>query len=63
MNETVAAAGVFLLATFAPFEPTTPLLQVPGQSLTILELVLLVALMAWLLFDQRGDDTWMSVPL
>jgi O-antigen ligase/polysaccharide polymerase Wzy-like membrane protein len=47
MNETVAAAGVFLLATFAPFEPTTPLLQVPGQSLTILELVLLVALMAW----------------
>jgi hypothetical protein len=47
MNETVAAAGVFLLATFAPFEPTTPLLQMPGQSLTILELVLLVALMAW----------------
>lgn len=47
MNQTVAAAGVFLLATFAPFEATRPLLRMPGQSLTILELALLVALIAW----------------
>jgi hypothetical protein len=47
MSSVVAAAGVFLLAAFAPFEMTTPIVRLPGQSLTNLEAVLLVVLAAW----------------
>jgi hypothetical protein len=47
MTSAVAAAGVYLLVSFAPFETMTPLLRLPGQALTNVELVLLAALAAW----------------
>lgn len=47
MTSAVAAAGVFLLATLAPFEMTTPIVRLPGQSLTNLEAILLCAIAAW----------------
>ncbi len=47
MSSTVAAVGVFVLAALAPFEMTAPLVRLPGQSLSNLEAVLLVAFVAW----------------
>jgi hypothetical protein len=42
-----AFAGVAALALLAPFEPTRPLLRVPGQSLSSLEAVLLAVFVVW----------------
>jgi len=47
MSSAVAAAGVFALAVFAPFEMTTPLLRMPWQSLTNLEAVLALSIACW----------------
>jgi hypothetical protein len=47
MSSAVAAGGVLLLAMLAPFEATAPLLRLPGQSLSNLEAVLLVACGSW----------------
>src|SRR5262245_65800922 len=53
----VAWTGVCLLVLVAPFEALQPLVRLPGQSLTIVELVLLAVLGAWLaaaaLFRER----------
>jgi O-antigen ligase len=53
----VAWAGVCVLVLVAPFEALQPLVRLPGQSLTIVELVLLAVLGAWLaaavLFRER----------
>jgi hypothetical protein len=53
----VAWAGVCVLVLVAPFEALKPLVRLPGQSLTIVELVLLAVLGAWLaatvLFRER----------
>jgi O-antigen ligase/polysaccharide polymerase Wzy-like membrane protein len=53
----VAWTGVCLLVLVAPFEALQPLVRLPGQSLTIVELALLAVLAAWLaaavLFRQR----------
>jgi hypothetical protein len=47
MTSVAAAAGVFLLATLAPFEMTQPLVRLPWQAISNLEAVLLLALAAW----------------
>jgi len=47
MSNSVAAAGVFLLAAFAPFEMTTPLVRLPHQAITNLEALLALALGVW----------------
>jgi hypothetical protein len=47
MPNLVAAAGVFLLAAFAPFEVTTPIWRLPGQSITNLEALLGFAIGTW----------------
>jgi hypothetical protein len=47
MPNLVAAAGVFLLAAFAPFEVTTPIWRLPWQSITNLEALLVLALGTW----------------
>jgi len=44
----VAWLGVCLLVLAAPFEATTPLISFPGQSLSLLETLLLLAVVAWL---------------
>jgi hypothetical protein len=44
----VAWTGVCLLVLVAPFEALQPLVRLPGQSLTIVELALLAVLTAWL---------------
>ena len=44
----VAWLGVCLLMLAAPFEATTPLISFPGQSLSLLETLLLLAVVAWL---------------
>jgi len=44
----VAWLGVCLLILAAPFEATTPLISFPGQSLSVLETLLLLAVCAWL---------------
>ena len=44
----VAWTGVCLLVLVAPFEALHPLVRLPGQSLTIVELALLAVLAAWL---------------
>lgn len=44
----VAWLGVCLLILAAPFEATTPLISFPGQSLSVLETLLLLAVAAWL---------------
>ena len=44
----VAWTGVCLLVLVAPFEELQPLVRLPGQSLTIVELALLAVLAAWL---------------
>ncbi len=53
----VAWTGVCLLVLVAPFEALHPIVRLPGQSLTIVELALLAVLTAWLaaalLFRQR----------
>jgi hypothetical protein len=53
----VAWTGVCLLVLVAPFEALQPIVRLPGQSLTIVELALLAVLAAWLaaavLFRQR----------
>jgi hypothetical protein len=53
----VAWTGVCLLVLVAPFEALHPIVRLPGQSLTIVELALLGVLAAWLaaalLFRQR----------
>src|SRR4029453_677455 len=53
----VAWAGVCVLVLVAPFEALQPLVRLPGQSLTIVELVFLAVLSAWLaaalLFRER----------
>jgi O-antigen ligase/polysaccharide polymerase Wzy-like membrane protein len=48
MTSVVAAAGVLLLAAVAPFETTTAIVRLPGQTLTNVETVLLLALGAWI---------------
>jgi hypothetical protein len=48
MTSVVAAAGVFLLATLAPFETTVPILRLPWQAISNLEAVLALSLLAWL---------------
>lgn len=45
---TTAWLGVCALAIVAPFERTTPLLQLPGQSVSSVETALLVVFAAWL---------------
>jgi hypothetical protein len=45
---TAAFVGVSLLALAAPFETTRPLLRLPGQSLSNLEAVVVVAFGGWL---------------
>jgi hypothetical protein len=47
MTSVVAAAGVLLLAVVAPFETTTAIIRLPGQTLTNVETMLLLALGAW----------------
>jgi hypothetical protein len=47
MPNLVAAAGVFLLAAFAPFEISEPIWRLPGQAVTNLEALLLLALGTW----------------
>ena len=47
MSNFAAAAGVFLLAAFAPFEMTTPLVRLPRQAVTNLEALLALALGVW----------------
>jgi tetratricopeptide (TPR) repeat protein len=47
MTSVVATAGVILLAAFAPFEMTMPIVRLPGQSLSNLEALLCVVLAAW----------------
>jgi hypothetical protein len=47
MSNAVAAAGVYLLAVFVPFETLTPIVRLPWQSLSNLEAVLLLALASW----------------
>ena len=53
----VAWTGVCLLVVVAPFEALHPLVRLPGQSLTVVELALLTVLVAWfataVLFRQR----------
>jgi hypothetical protein len=53
----VAWAGVCVLVLVAPFEALQPFVRLPGQSLTIVEFVLLAVLSAWLaaavLFRER----------
>ena len=53
----VAWTGVCVLVLVAPFEALQPLVRLPGQSLTIVELALLSVLAAWLVaalwFRQR----------
>ena len=44
----VAWTGVCLLVLVAPFEALHPIVRLPGQSLTIVELALLAVLAAWL---------------
>jgi hypothetical protein len=44
----VAWTGVCVLVLVAPFEALQPLVRLPGQSLTIVELALLSVLAAWL---------------
>jgi hypothetical protein len=44
----VAWAGVCLLVLVAPFEVLQPLIRLPGQSLTIVEVALLAVLGTWL---------------
>jgi hypothetical protein len=63
----VAWTGVCVLVLVAPFEALQPLVRLPGQSLTIVELTLLAVLMAWLaaaaLFRQRPPlRTPLTVP-
>lgn len=63
----VAWTGVCLLVLVAPFEALQPLVRLPGQSLTIVELTLLAVLAAWLtaavLFRQRPPlRTPLTVP-
>jgi len=65
--EMVAWSGVCLLVLIAPFEALQPLVRLPGQSLTIVELALLAVLAAWLtagvLFRQRPTlRTPLTVP-
>jgi hypothetical protein len=63
----VAWTGVCLLVLVAPFEALHPIVRLPGQSLTIVELALLAVLSAWLaaalLFRQRppSDTTHFAV--
>ena len=45
----VAWTGVCVLVLVAPFEALQPLVRLPGQSLTIVELALLAVLTAWLM--------------
>ena len=47
MTSVIAAAGVFLLATLAPFEMTKPLVRLPWQAISNLEAVLLLTLATW----------------
>ena len=42
-----ALVGVLLLADVAPFETSTPLVRVPGQSISDLEAVMLIAFGIW----------------
>ena len=45
--ERTAFAGVALLAFVAPFETSSPLVRLPGQSISSLEACVLVACLAW----------------
>jgi O-antigen ligase len=45
---TAAFAGVAVLALVAPFERTTPLVRLPGQSLSNLEAAMAAAFVAWI---------------
>jgi O-antigen ligase len=62
MSNLAAAAGVFLLAAFAPFEMTRPILQLPGQAVTNLEALLVLAVGTWLiaLANTRRLTDWRS---
>jgi len=58
--ETVAFAGVVLLAFAAPFELINPVLVLPGQSISNLEACVLVATASWMaaLIVLRTPPTW-----
>lgn len=47
-HQMVAWTGVCLLILAAPFEALQPVVRLPGQSLSSLEIVMLVAFLAWL---------------
>src|SRR5258708_32079168 len=47
MAETTAFAGVALLTLAAPFELTEPLLRLPRQSVSSLELAIMLAFAGW----------------
>ena len=49
MSNFAAAAGVCLLAVFAPFEITKPIVRLPWQAITNLEALLAIVLGAWTL--------------
>jgi hypothetical protein len=49
----VAFAGVTLLVFAAPFETREPLLRLPGQELSSVELVLVSAIVAWIVASAR----------
>lgn len=56
----VAWAGVCALILLAPFEAMRPLLRLPGQSLSSVETVLLIAVGAWIVahFWSRSSPVW-----
>ncbi|MGE5245804.1 MAG: O-antigen ligase family protein [Betaproteobacteria bacterium] len=59
-----AYAGVCLLALVAPFELSQPLVRLPGQSVTNLELALIVACGAWAIAALvRRDVAWWRQPI
>jgi hypothetical protein len=57
--QTWAWRGVCLLVIVAPFEGLRPLLELPGQSLTSVETVLLTVFGVWLLISVR----WRTAPI
>src|SRR5262245_66617862 len=53
----VAWLGVCLLILAAPFEATRPLISFPGQSLSLLETLLLLAVGVWMVVAMAEGPT------
>src|SRR5258708_23118158 len=60
--KTTAFAGACMLALGAPFELTTPIVRLPWQSVSNLELLLAIACGAWLvsLIVSRRGPAWQT---